>query len=147
MLGWLDRAGEPINNFLSLAGAPVRIPTNRILFGVHRFQESNGETEEDAGDEEPPFQAAGSGEPLYELRLRVETQNANQARALTTLLALLRVLMENPESNLEAQYRETLRPLLANPPSQEGADLAILTDPMTAEEIALLFNRFSVYSQ
>jgi hypothetical protein len=147
ILGWLDNAGTPINNFLSLAGAPVHVPTNRILFGIYRSQPDMNTEMADAATEDPVLRAAGAGESLYELRLRVETQNANQAKALATLLALVRVFVEKPESNLVAEHREALRPLLANPPSQDGQDLVISAGPMSAGEIALLFNRFSVYSQ
>jgi hypothetical protein len=186
LVGWLDGAGPPINNFLSAAGMPVRIPTDRILFGIYRFQESSAEAGAEAGaetvadasaeagadagaeagadvgaqtdaeagagaetaeavdDEKPP---AGSGEPLYELRLRVETENANQAKALATLLAFVRKFTENPAITVEAEYLKTLRILLENPPSQDGSDLVIHTEPMSAEGIALLFNHFAVYSQ
>jgi hypothetical protein len=149
MLGWLDHAGTPINNFLSIAGIPMRIPTDRILFGVYPSQgpDPSAEMEDSVGDEGPQRRAAGNGEPLYELRLRVQTENANQARALTTLLALVRTFTERPDINVDPEYLATLRPLLANPPSQAGQDLAIHTDPMDAREMALLFNRFSVYSQ
>jgi hypothetical protein len=149
MLGWLEDAGAPINNFLSLSGIPVHIPTDRILFGVYRSRgpDPSAEMEGFVGDEEPPPRLGENGEPLYELRLRVETQNANQARALATLLAFVRVFAENPDLTVDPEYLATLRPLLANPPSQVGPDLAIQTEPMDAGEIALLFNRFSVYSQ
>jgi hypothetical protein len=152
LLGWLDHAGAPINNFLSLAGVPMRIPTDRILFGVYQSQPAGdtGEPEDpesDEGDAEPPPQVAAEGEPLYELRLQVETENPNQAKALATLLAFVRVFTENPDNNVDPEYLATLRPLLANPPSQVGQDLAIHTGPMAAGEMALLFNRFSVYSQ
>jgi hypothetical protein len=160
LLGWLDQAGTPINNFLSAAGIPVRIPTERILFGVYQYAEPEVEMEMDAetadsialddedDDEDPPLRpGSDSGEPLYVLRLRVETENANQARAVATLLAFVRVFVENRDVNVEAEYLEALRPLLANPPSLDGPDLAIHTDPMSAGEIALLFNRFAVYSQ
>ena len=135
LLGWLDHAGTLINRFLSVTGIPMRIPTDRILFGVYRSGEPDAE------------EAPGGGEPLYELRLRVETENPNQARALASLLAFVRAFMENPDSSVEAEYRAVLRSLLANPPGQEGSDLLIHTEPMDAGEIALLFNRFSVYSQ
>jgi hypothetical protein len=168
LLGWLDRAGPPINNFLSAVGVPVRIPTERILFGVYRFQEPSSEDSAPAlsdasapagaeagaiaGAEAEPEEAVDgakppAGRPLYELRLRVETENANQAKALTTLLAFVRKFTENPATNVDAEYLEALRVLLANPPSQDGSDLLIHTEPMGAEEIALLFNRFAVYSQ
>jgi hypothetical protein len=154
LLGWLDHAGTPINNFLSAAGIPVRIPTERILFGVYRYAEPELDAEtadsvdDENDDEDPPLRpGSDSGEPLYVLRLRVETENANQARAVAALLAFVRVFAESQEANAEAAYLETLRPLLANPPSLDGPDLAIHTDPMDAGEIALLFNRFAVYSQ
>jgi hypothetical protein len=156
LVGWLSNAGVPINNFLSAAGIPIRVPTDRVLFGVHRFvaPDPEGETADtDDGDDGggdgdqtiPP--GSDPGTPLYVLRLRVETENANQARALAALLAFIRVFMESQDIQADVEYLETLRPLLANPPSQDGADLAIQTEPMGAREIALLFNRFAVYSQ
>jgi hypothetical protein len=147
MLGWLDRAGSPINTFLSAAGVPVRIPTDRILFGLYPSEGPSAQADAEAADLDGDEPRAGPGEPLYELRLRVETENANQAKALATLLALVRGYIESPEINAAPEYREALRVLLANPPSQDGSDLLIHTEPMGAEEIALLFNRFTVYSQ
>ncbi|MDR1249691.1 MAG: hypothetical protein LBK63_10345 [Treponema sp.] len=152
LLGWLNHAGTPINNFLSAAGIPVRVPTDRVLFGVHRFSASDADGETATGiddDDDNPTSRPGSAPkgPLYVLRLRIETENPNQARALAALLAFVRVFAESQDINAETEYLETLRPLLANPPSQDGADLAIQTEPMTAGEIALLFNRFAVYSQ
>jgi hypothetical protein len=152
LLGWLDHAGTPINNFISAAGIPVHIPTDRILFGVYPYMESEADAETanniDNDDATPPRRPVSDPKtPLYVLRLRVETENANQARAVAALLAFVRVFTESQEVNAEAAYLETLRPLLANPPSQDGPDLAIHTDPMDAGEIALLFNRFAVYSQ
>jgi hypothetical protein len=171
VMGWLDNAGAPVNNFLSAIGMPVRVPTDRILFGVYHAQEPEPDTvaagvvadeadpadEVDAADLEDtadlenaasPADRANNrpGAPLYELRLRVETQNANQARALATLLAFVRVFVESPDIAVEAEYLEALRPLLANPPSQDGPDLLIRTGSMDAAGIALLFNRFGVYS-
>ena len=142
MLGWLDNAGTPINRFLSAIGIPMRVPTDRILFGIYPSQAPDAET---LDGEDPPRRAAG--EPLYELRLRVETENANQAKALAALLAFVRVFTESPDISVDPEYLETLRSLLANPPSQDGSDLTIHTEPMGAGEIALLFNQFAVYSQ
>jgi hypothetical protein len=153
LLGWLDHAGTPINNFLSAAGIPVRIPTDRILFAVCRFseqgrdQETAGAVDDDDDDEPALPPPSNTGAPLYVLRLRVQTENANKARAVAALLAFVRVFAESQDANAEAEYLATLRPLLANPPSLDGPDLAIQTEPMGAGEIALLFNRFAVYSQ
>jgi hypothetical protein len=151
MLGWLDQAGTPINNFLSTAGIPVRIPTDRVLFGVYQSQPPDADVDMAmtgaSDDEKPALPTAENGEPLYELRLRVETENANQAKALAALLAFVRVFAESPDINVEAGYLAALRSLLMNPPSQDGSNLVIHTEPMSAGEIALLFNRFAVYSQ
>ena len=148
MLGWIDQAGTPINRFLSATGIPVRIPTDRVLFGVYRSLELvDVDAEEALDDAGPALQAAANGEPLYELRLRVETENPNQAKALAALLAFVRVFTESPDIQVEAGYLAALRSLLMNPPSQDGPDLVIPTEPMGAGEIALLFNQFAVYSQ
>jgi hypothetical protein len=145
LLGWLENAGTPINNFLSTIGLPVHIPTERILFGIYDStgQEPDGD---DAGSPEGGS-ADGRPEPLYEMRFRVETGNANQARALAALLAIVRGLAENPDINADQEFLETLRPLLVNPPSQDGPDLVIKTSALNAQGIALLFSRFAVYSQ
>ncbi|WP_010253683.1 hypothetical protein [Treponema primitia] len=141
VLGWLEHAGTPINNFLSKTGMPIRIPTERILFAI---AQSSGQ---DLDDDDAEAINSADSSVLYELQLRVETQNPNQARALAALLSFVRVLTESPDLNVDAEFLEVLRPLLVNPPSQEEADLVIHTRPMSAEGIALLFNRFAVYSQ
>ncbi|MFP3042760.1 hypothetical protein LQZ19_13165 [Treponema primitia] len=140
VLGWLENAGTPINNFLSITGIPVRIPTERILFAI--IQSSGQEPDDDDAE---AFDSADNS-TLYELQLRVETQNPNQAKALAALLAFVRVHVDSPDIDVEPEFLEVLRPLLVNPPSQEEADLVIHTRPMNAEGIALLFNRFAVYS-
>lgn len=145
LLGWMENAGTPINNFLSTIGLPVHIPTERILFGIY---ESTGQ---EPDDDDAGLPEGGSvddlPESLYEMRFRVETGNANQARALAALLAIVRGLAENPDINADQEFLETLRPLLVNPPSQEGPDLVIKTGALNAQGIALLFSRFAVYSQ
>jgi hypothetical protein len=123
IVGWLENAGPPINKFLSVTGLPVRIPAERILFALYEAPSS-----------------------LYEVSLRIETQNANQARALTAILVLVRRFTEGAAPGVDQEFLETLRPLLANPPSQDGSDLLIRTGPMSAEGIALLLNRFAGYS-
>jgi hypothetical protein len=127
VLGWLENAGTPINNFLSLTGIPVRIPAERILFAIHDAPVDQG--------------------PLYEIALRIETKNANQARALVSILVLVRGFAEGAAPGADPEFLGALRPLLANPPVQDGSGLLIRTGPMSAGDIALLLNRFAVYSQ
>jgi hypothetical protein len=128
VVGWLENAGTPINKFLSTLGLPVQIPTDRILFALY-------ETPADANQG-----------LMYEIVLRVETQNASQARALTSILSLVRGFMEAAGPGMDLEVLEILRPLLANPPGADGSGLLIRTGPMSAEGIALLLNRFAVYS-
>jgi hypothetical protein len=131
VFGWLDNAAAPINNFLAATGMPVSVPAERILFAIH---------------EAPPTGPSATG-PLYELRLRVETLSPNQAGAVVTLLNVVRAAVERLDVNAAPEVLEALRLLLANPPVQDGPDLALRTSPLAAERIALLLNRFAVYSQ
>jgi hypothetical protein len=142
IVGWLENAGTQINNFLSTTGIPMRIPTERILFGIYPYAAREPEGAPPDRDDGPP--PAG---PLYELRIRIETGNNTQARALAALIAIVRVFAENAGTGVDQEFLETLRPLLANPPSQDGPDLLINTGPLDARGIALLLNRFSVYSR
>jgi hypothetical protein len=128
VLGWLENAGTPINNFISTLGLPVRIPAERILFALYETPD-------------PADQGL-----MYEAALRIETQNASQARALTSILTLVRNLTGGAAPGVDREFLEILRPLLANPPGQDGSDLLIRTGPMTPGGIALLLSRFSVYS-
>jgi hypothetical protein len=120
VLGWLEDAGTPINNFLSLSGIPVRIPAERLLFALYEAPGSVGAIDQDL---------------MYEIGLRVETRNASLARALVSSLGLVRGYAE-----------PLLGPLLATPPKVDGSGLLIRTGDLTAEGIALLLNSFTVYS-
>jgi hypothetical protein len=120
VLGWLENAGTPINKALSTAGIPARIPAERILFAIH--------------------DVVGS---MYEVSLRIETRNVSQAKGLVSILGLVRGFIE--DAGADQEFLEILRPLLANPPIQDGSGLLIRTGPMDARGIALLLNHFSVY--
>ncbi|GHV74928.1 hypothetical protein AGMMS49940_22300 [Spirochaetia bacterium] len=130
--GWLENAGIPVNNFLSTLGLPVRIPLERILFAIHELAD-------------PANQGSSNQGSLYEASLRIETQNASQARALTSILALIRGITEGAAPGADQDFLGILRPLLANPPEQDGSDLLIRTGPLSAEAIALLLNRFAAF--
>lgn len=125
VLGWVEDAGRPINKFLSTQGIPFKIPTDQILFAL--------------------YEAPADANRMYEVVLRVETQNAGQARGLASILGLVRGFMEAVGPGMDLESLETLRPLLANPPRQDGSGLLISTGPMSDEGIALLLNRFAVY--
>jgi hypothetical protein len=136
MVGWLENAGPPINKFLSDLGMPVQIPTDRILFGVYPM------VSDKEGSADTP--AAGG---VYELRLRIETQNTPQSKALATLFSVVQDVPEGSEIKVKKEYLDLFKSFLTNPPIPDGAGLIVRTGPMNAREIALLFNEFSVYSQ
>ncbi|GHV32427.1 hypothetical protein AGMMS4952_22770 [Spirochaetia bacterium] len=133
VVGWLENAGAPINNFIAVMGLPVRIPVEQILFAL--YEVPGPEPESDT---------------MYEVLLRAEAQNANQAKSLVSILALVRRALQAeglPEvPGMAPEFREIIRPFLVNPPGVDGSGLLIRTAPMTAPELALLLNRFTVYS-
>jgi hypothetical protein len=121
--GWLENAGPLINGVLASMEIPIQIPADQILFGIY------------------PSQAL-----TYGGTLRLETPSASQARALVTMISMMRLFADQAGApELEGAPGLVMELLLANPPVQDGSSLIITTNPMTAERIALLFTMFSVY--
>jgi hypothetical protein len=121
---WADDPGPPVNRFFETLGIPLRLPADRLFLSVFPVQEGEG------------------ADVLYEALIRIETPAASQARALFTLINMARAhapVMEEAGAALAAL-------LFANPPVQDGRNLNLRTAVMAAEEIALLFNIFSIYS-
>jgi hypothetical protein len=124
---WVDEPGPPANRFFEALGLPLRLPADRLFAGLFPYR----------GEDD----AAGAA-ARYEALIRIETPSASQARALFTLISMARVYVPN-----SGDAAWTLAALLfAHPPVQEGRNLSLRTAPLSAEEIALLFNAFSVYS-
>ena len=129
LAGWVPDAEPLIGRFLTDMRIPLGIPANLVVFGIYP-------AEEDAANPASRFFA----------KLRLELPSPGHAVALTAMIALFRSFVVKPD--LPESGELPLVPLLfANVPVQEGASLILRTDLMDAEEIALLFTAFSVYSK
>jgi hypothetical protein len=133
LAGWMENAGEPVNKFLSGLDIPIQVPTERVLFGIY-----------EAEKEDLPVRKPGR---FYTAVIRIETPSANQARALSVLVSMARMVMSGYHLPNGDSLMAVVTALFANPPDQDGQDLIIRTGPLEAGEIALLFGRFSVYSE
>jgi hypothetical protein len=132
LAGWIPAPHEPVNRFLAVMEVPLQIPAEDFFFGI-------------AGVE--------GGNEGWELRFRVRTPSASQARALVTLFSLARMFAVNsasenigiPQGPDETGLRGLLPALFANLPVQDGADITLRSAPVRTEEFSLLFSFFSVY--
>jgi hypothetical protein len=131
LAGWMENAAVPVNRFLSSLGIPIQVPTDRVLFGVF--------------EAEPEEAAAPASEGLYTAVIRVETPSTSQARALAALVSMARMVMGSAKPGAGGLMNLALS-LFANPPVPEEQDLIIRTGTLSAGDIALLFDNFSVYS-
>jgi hypothetical protein len=121
LAGWADSAAG-INRFIASLAIPIRIPADRLVFGV--------------------YAAEGRG---YEAALRVETPSESHARGLAAIFSMVRMVIAN--TNLPEPQGSMAAALFAKAPDQEGSDLIIRTGVMDEGGIALLFTVFTVYSK
>jgi hypothetical protein len=144
LAGWLEDAGTPINQFFARLEIPIQIPAKQALFGVYALPQ--GAPSGKAGSLSP--EKPGEGEaPVYEATLRIETPSVNQAKALVSVISMVRLFMPGGGFSGAGGTMALAAALFAKPPEQEGPFLIIHTGAMDAQEIALLFNMFSVYSE
>jgi hypothetical protein len=127
MAGWMEDAQELLNTIVASLGIPLQLPATQILFSLY-----------------------GSGNE-YETNIKIETPSVSHARAFMILLSQVQRAMVNgnPNSPEDAAIGDPLSlitALLANPPVQDGPYLKLHTGSLDAKGIALLFNRFSLYS-
>ena len=134
--GWLNDPSETINRFIFNLGVPIQIPAEEFYFGAVRAAAGNGAQD-------------GGGEP-WELVFKVKVSSASQARSLLSIFSIARLFMQRgaPEERgkLTMNPQDAAALLFANVPQVDDAYLTIRTGTLEAEEIALLFNMFSVYS-
>jgi hypothetical protein len=146
LAGWIESAAAPINSFLEKLGIPLRIPAERALFGIYAVPP--GEYPAEPGFDSSGSAPSGSGEPprRYEAVLRIETSSPSQARGLIAMISLLRVFLDTGADIDPGSPAALVIALLSNPPVQEDSSLVLRSSGMDGENIALLFNLFSVYS-
>jgi hypothetical protein len=120
--GWLNSPEVPLNRFLAQLDIPIQIPADLLIFAVYLAE----------GEEE---------KRLYTAKARLETQSPSQAKALASMLGLLRLLAG------DAGLPPAIAAFLANAPAVDGAALILDTGILEPETIALLFSMVSVYSK
>ncbi|MDR1505992.1 MAG: hypothetical protein LBI67_02715 [Treponema sp.] len=138
--GWMENPGGALDRIISALGIPLRIPAEKLVFGVYR-QPAAG-TEESAA--ENPDAA------LYRATLRLETASGSQAAAIARIFATARLAMAFIDlSAMEggADFASLVGVFLSRAPEQDGRTLILNTGSMDGRDLALLFNTLSVYSQ
>jgi hypothetical protein len=142
LAGWVpDAAGygaelltRTLSRFAGGGKIPLQIPAEQLVFGVYKTVDQ-GET----------------GEPVFEARLRVETPSVSHARALASILSMLRLFMAGGGAGDGSPGGESPlavfgAALLSGPPVQDGSALVLRAPGLKAGDIALLFTMFSLYS-
>jgi hypothetical protein len=124
---WINKPGASVNGLLETMGLPLQIPAEQLF--VNLF---------------PHIQEGEGADALYEALIRIETSAPSQARALFTLINMARLYASAMGETGAAPALAAV--LFANPPVQDGRNLNLRTAVLKAEEIALLFNFFSIYS-
>jgi hypothetical protein len=121
---WFDSPATMLNQILNANGIPLRVPAEKlyanVLSGYNYTARQN----------------------YYEVVLRIQFDNALQARAIATALTLA-INTFLPGANGADNPLVTL--LFANPPVLDGRNLDIQTAQLGEEEIALLLNLFLLY--
>jgi hypothetical protein len=124
-------AAEAINAFFAAREIPLQIPAEQVLFGIHRFSQTD----------EGPSEGEGAE---YEITLCLETPSENHVQGLAAIISMMRLFMTGA---FEADDPfNIIMSLFALPPVRNGTDLILHSGPLDAAEIALLFNLFSLYS-
>ncbi|MDR0377763.1 MAG: hypothetical protein LBH70_08225 [Spirochaetaceae bacterium] len=135
LAGWVPDAAAMIDRLLFGMQIPLSIPAGLAVFGVYPA----------AAD--PPDGEGRAANPAHRFfaRIRLELPSPSHAGAIAAMIALIRSVIVNPAFAEAGEF--SLAPLLfANPLVQDGSSLILRTADMDAEEIALLFTMFSIYS-
>jgi hypothetical protein len=125
---WMEEPAGPLARFMSGLQIPIQIPAEELMAGLEIAAPDPG----------------GAGN-LYEIKLRIKTPSAVNARSLVTLLSAARLFLPQPGTAGEGPL-DILSLLFARPPEQDGAYLNLRTAPIDERGIALLFQMFSLYS-
>jgi hypothetical protein len=137
---WMEEPAGPLARFFSGLGLPLQIPAEELMASLTTLSPAPAGAAVDAGVAAGP---GGSG-ALYEIRLRIKTPGASNARSLATLFAYARLFL--PQGGGEGDGLDLLSLLFARTPEQDGQYLNLRTAPLTEQGVALLFKLFSVYS-
>jgi len=117
---WLANPGAIINEKLGEMGIPLELPAQQVFVSLYPADDQR-----------------------YTARLQLQLAGESQARALATMLVLVRNFIP---LQTDVNNPATLLPsiLFANPPEQDGGNLNITSAPLSVQEIALLLKMFSL---
>jgi hypothetical protein len=147
---WMEDPAGPLDRFLGTLRLPIRIPAEQLMAALLILPEQD--PQDNAGVLPPFSPAAGSPETgtLYEIRLRIRTPSETSARTFMTLYSTARFFIARSGGQMGQGSQETLKLLnilFARPAEQQGAYITLRSLPLDKNDITLLFNLFSVYSQ
>jgi hypothetical protein len=120
---WIDDPAANLSAVLETLSIPLQIPAETCFAALDPL-----------------------GDGSYSGRIRMEFAQPSQARAILVLMTMAGALMPRMESGLEGTAALASL-ILANPPSQDGSAVDLITAPLGPDEIALLFRPFSLSSK
>ena len=134
--GWISEPTETVNQFLTVLGIPLQIPTEDFFFSVFPLRQlQSGEAQLE--------------EEKWELAFHIRTPSVIIARGVLALFDIARLFIMNQDDRIDAErvvITDFLPVLFANRPQQEGDVLTLRSAVLDTLELSLLFEAFSVYS-
>jgi hypothetical protein len=137
LAGWITDGGSSLNNLLYSLEIPIEVHIQSAFFAVNKINAAN---ESGAVNE---IDAVNETDARYEINVRLEMLSEEQAKGVATLFSLARLFI-GQNSDSESGTLVLAGPLLANPLEQSGQALNLRSGAMTGEEVALLFNAFTL---
>jgi hypothetical protein len=131
LAGWITDGGASLNKLLHSLEIPIEVQTQSAFFAVNKINAAN-----ETG-------AVNGIDARYEINVRLEMLSEEQAKGVATLFSLARLFI-GQNSDSESGTLALAGPLLANPLEQSGQTLNLRSGAMTGEEVALLFNAFTL---
>jgi hypothetical protein len=128
--GWVPDAAAVIDRFLAAYRIPLQIPADLLMFGVYPIL---------------PYEDAEPPAARFFVGIRLELPSPSHAKALVSMITLIRAFTSGA-GTVGDGGRALIPILFGNTPIQDDSSLLLRTAIMDAEEIALLFNMFSIYS-
>ncbi|MCL2007743.1 MAG: hypothetical protein FWG77_06610 [Treponema sp.] len=132
LIGWMPSPADFLNGFFTFLGIPIQIPAEEFFFSASQPWPDEDE--------------------YWELLFRIKTPSELHARSILALFTVARLAVfqgmvpsEDFISGISINPREFASLLLANLPERDVDILLLRTNPMTARQMALLFNMFTLY--
>ena len=132
---WIENPAASFNQFLRKMEIPIELPAEKFFVSII------------------PLNVTPSQENArqYEALLQIQVATATQARGLAAVISLARNFISTDAADINAVGGNAnnisalmVSLLFANPPVQDGNNINIKTGLLSAGEISLLFNLFSI---